>query len=90
MDWLRGKLSASADFQYLPSYNPKIVAASVPTEANFLLNGQISYRPSGSKFGFALECRNCTQHYYIVSTLQTGGGVLGVIPYVGLKAWYKM
>lgn len=90
VDWLRGKLSASADFQYLPSYNPKIVAASVPTEANFLLNGQISYRPSGSKFEFALECRNCTQHYYIVSTLQTGGGVLGVIPYVGLKAWYKM
>ena len=90
VDWLRGKLSASTEFQYLPSYNPHIVAASVPTEANFLLNGQISYRPSGSKFEFALECRNCTQHYYIVSTLQTGGGVLGVIPYVGIKATYKM
>jgi iron complex outermembrane recepter protein len=90
VDALRGKVSLSTDFQFLPSYNPNLFAQSVPTQNNFLLNGQLSYRPSSnSNLNLALECRNCTQHYYIVNTINAGGGTLGVIPYVGLKVEYK-
>ena len=87
--WIRGNVTMTGNFQWIPPYNTGAQAGSVDSSAQTVLSAAITYRPQASRWSVGVECTNCLFQYYVPIA---AGAYDYISPpgYVGFRVRYAM